>query len=271
MKTRNLLILSGICLALIMGAAAWQLSSGNLFGSDVRHTDTTVADAPDETIAATASPTVTMVSTEPEIAATDMTTAWSLPSATVAAVALTVRGNGIGAFNFGADADTVIGAFTVKLGTATADSGWKPQPTPCDEMGVNNRSVTWGWVTLTFSSGPTRYAPGNTNHMMALSVDDPGDGSAAPDLRAGDDKALLGATLAELQARFPGTEAFDSEITGPSFALPDGLGGGLRSPDPVDPASTSNPVDPASTSNPASTVDPAGTVSSLRAGNVCID
>ena len=243
MKTRNLLILSGVCLALIMGAAAWQLSSGNLFGSDVRHTDTTVADAPDETIAAT--------------------TALSLPSTTISAAApLTVRGNGIGAFNFGADADTVIGAFTVKLGAATTDSGWKPQPTPCDEMGVNNRSVTWGWVTLTFSSGPTRYAPGNTNHMMALSVDDPGDGSAAPDLRAGDDKALLGATLAELQARFPGTEAFDSEITGPSFALPDGLGGGLRSPDPVDPASTSNP---------ASTVDPSATVDSLRAGNVCID
>ena len=243
MKTRNLLILSGVCLVLIMGAAAWQLSSGNLFGSDVRHTDSTVADAPDETIAAT--------------------TALSLPSTTVSAAApLTVRGNGVGAFNFGADADTVIGAFTVKLGAATADSGWKPQPTPCDEMGVNNRSVTWGWVTLTFSSGPTRYAPGNTNHMMALSVDDPGDGSAAPDLRAGDDKALLGATLAELQARFPATTAFDSEITGPSFALPDGLGGGLRSPDTVNRASTSNP---------ASTVDPAGTVSSLRAGNVCID
>lgn len=259
MKTRNLLILSGICLALIMGAAAWQLSSGNLFGSDVRHTDTTVADAPDETVAGGS------VGSRPstEVAVTPGPPSTVGPSSTISAAApLTVRGNGIGAFNFGADADTVIGAFTVKLGAATADSGWKPQPTPCDEMGVNNRSVTWGWVTLTFSSGPTRYAPGNTNHMMALSVDDPGDGSAAPDLRADDDKALLGATLAQLQARFPGTEAFDSEITGPSFALPDGLGGGLRSPDTVNPASTSSP---------ASTVDPAGTVSSLRAGNVCID
>ena len=265
MKTRNLLILSGVCLALIMGAAAWQLSSGNLFGSDVRHTDTTVAETSVPVAGGLGSrpSTETAVTTEPEIAATDTTVASAFPSSTISAAApLTVRGNGIGAFNFGADADTVIGAFTVKLGTATADSGWKPQPTPCDEMGVNNRSVTWGWVTLNFSSGPTRYAPGNTNHMMALSVDDPGDGSAAPDLRAGDDKALLGATLAELQARFPGTEAFDSEITGPSFALPDGLGGGLRSPDPVDPASTSTP---------ASTVDPSATVDSLRAGNVCID
>ena len=63
-----------------------------------------------------------------------------------------------------------------------------------------------------------------------------------------DGKALLGTTLADLQARFPGVVSDTNEITGPSFdRADDGLAGGLTS------------------------LDPTGTVNALRAGNVCID
>ena len=270
MKTRNLLILSAVVLALIVGAAAWQLSSGNLFGSDIRRGDTTVA--------TTATSSAPPDSAPPDSVPPDSAPPDSAPPDTVPTAAtptdsaptggpttdggLEVRGNGIGAFTFGAPADKVIAAMTARFGAPGDDTGWEPQPTPCDEMGVDNRSITWGWITLTFSNGPTRYAPAETNHLMSVSLYDPGDSTPVPDVRASDGEALIGTTLAELQARIAGTTGFDNEITGPSFSTPDGLEGGLEPP---------TQFDPASTVNPSSTVDPAGVIRSLRAGNVCID
>ena len=257
MKTRNLLILSAVVLALIVGAAAWQLSSGNLFGSDIRRGDTTVA----TTATSSAPPDSAPPDSAPPDSALDTVPTDSAPGPTTDA-GLEVRGNGIGAFTFGAPADQVIAAMTARFGAPGDDTGWEPQPTPCDEMGVDNRSITWGWITLTFSNGPTRYAPAETNHLMSVSLYDPGDSTPVPDVRASDGEALIGTTLAELQARIAGTTGFDNEITGPSFSTPDGLEGGLEPP---------TQFDPASTVNPSSTVDPAGVIRSLRAGNVCID
>ena len=250
------MILAAACLALILGAAAWQLSTGNLFGSKVKKSPETTVLVVETTVAAAdttgaaettkAVPESTFVPVESTVAETTLALGSTIAAPTGPPV--TVTGTGIGDWKFGADATIVAAGLTKLFGPPTSDTGWIDQSSPCDEMGKHSRDITWGWINVGFSDGPTQYAPANTKHLSSISVFDPGDGSAPPNLLGVDGKALLGTTLADLQARFPGVVSDTNEITGPSFdRADDGLAGGLTS------------------------LDPTGTVDALRAGNVCID
>ena len=58
----------------------------------------------------------------------------------------------------------VIAALTVSLGPPTNDSGWIDQQSPCDQMGVHTRDVTWGWLTIGLSDD---FPATHDHHLVA--------------------------------------------------------------------------------------------------------
>lgn len=145
-----------------------------------------------------------------------------------------LRGNGIGAFTFGADPDQVLAGLTLRWGPPDGDSGWiaagSSRYGPCP--GTVVRGVNWRGFTVLFSDGATPRGTPGTRHFFTwdYQVDDPA--RPAPD-RGGNRPALttangvsVGATVQALQRAYgDGLELFEEPPGGPQFGVQTAEGG----------------------------------------------
>jgi hypothetical protein len=166
----------------------------------------------------------------PATPATSVTTA----PATDEGPPVILKGNGIGAFLFGADPDQVLAGLTLRWGPPDGDSGWiaaRSSPYgPCP--GTVVRGVNWRGFTVLFSDGATPRGPAGTRHFFTweYQVDDPA--HPAPD-RGGNRPPLktaggvsVGATVKVLQVAYGDRlELFDEPPDGPQFGVQTSEGG----------------------------------------------
>jgi hypothetical protein len=145
-----------------------------------------------------------------------------------------LRGDGIGAFTFGADPDQVLAGLTLRWGPPDGDSGWiaagSSRYGPCP--GTVVRGVNWRGFTVLFSDGATPRGTPGTRHFFTwdYQVDDPA--RPAPD-RGGNRPALttangvsVGATVQALQRAYGDRlELFEEPPGGPQFGVQTAEGG----------------------------------------------
>ena len=148
--------------------------------------------------------------------------------------AVVLRGDGIGAFTFGADPDQVLAGLTLRWGPPDGDSGWiaagSSRYGPCP--GTVVRGVNWRGFTVLFSDGATPRGTAGTRHFFTwdYQVDDPT--RPAPD-RGGNRPALttangvsVGATVQALQRAYGDRlELFEEPPDGPQFGVQTPEGG----------------------------------------------
>lgn len=91
--------------------------------------------------------------------------------------AVVVSGEGIGAFEFGADPDPVIAGLTLRWGPPDDDSGWiAAGSSPYGACpGTVVRAVNWRGFTVVFSDGATPWGPAGKRHFFRweFRADDP--------------------------------------------------------------------------------------------------
>ena len=145
-----------------------------------------------------------------------------------------LRGDGIGAFNFGSGPDQVLAGLTLRWGPPDGDSGWIAAGSspygPCP--GTVVRGVNWRGFTVLFSDGATPRGTAGTRHFFTwdYQVDDPA--RPAPD-RGGNRPALttangvsVGATVQALRRAYgEALELFDEPPGGPQFGVQTSEGG----------------------------------------------
>jgi hypothetical protein len=145
-----------------------------------------------------------------------------------------LRGDGIGAFTFGADPDQVLAGLTLRWGPPDGDSGWiaagSSRYGPCP--GTVVRGVNWRGFTVLFSDGATPRGTAGARHFFTwdYKVDDPT--RPAPD-RGGNRPALttangvsVGATVQALQRAYGDRlELFEEPPDGPQFGVQTPEGG----------------------------------------------
>ena len=181
----------------------------------------------------------------PAPGATVPTTARATPPTTAdEGPPVVLKGDGVGAFIFGADPDQVLAGLTLRWGPPDGDSGWVAAPTspygPCPGNVV--RGVNWRGFTVLFSDGATPRGQAGTRHFFTweYQVDNPA--RPAPD-KGGNRPPLktvkgisVGATVRALQAAYGAPlELFDEAPDGPQFGVetPEGaLYGSVTSLDP---------------------------------------
>jgi hypothetical protein len=138
--------------------------------------------------------------------------------------AFVLQENGVDEVHFGDDLGSVRETLIARHGEPDDDSGWFDQQSPCDGLGTKVRTLTWGNLVLEFSNGPTRYGPGDSEHLIAYySADEQGSGGIV----GPDNAAILDQTVATLRQRFPGATFVNSEIAGPEYHLPNNIAGSL--------------------------------------------
>jgi hypothetical protein len=155
-----------------------------------------------------------------------------------------LKGDGVGAFLFGADPDQVIAGLTLRWGPPDGDSGWIAAPTspygPCPGNVV--RGVNWRSFTVLFSDGATPRGKAGTRHFFTWEYQVADPAHPAPD-KGGNRPPLktakgisVGATVAALKAAYGDPlELFDEPPDGPQFGVetPEGaLYGSLTALDP---------------------------------------
>ena len=145
-----------------------------------------------------------------------------------------LRGNGIGAFVFGAAPDAVIAGLTLRWGPPDGDSGWiAAASSPYGACpGTVVRGVNWRGFSVLFSDGATPRGRAGTRHFFTwvYQVDDPA--RPAPD-RGGNRPPLstpaglsVGATVRAFQAAYgEALELFDEPPGGPQFGVQTPEGG----------------------------------------------
>ena len=160
----------------------------------------------------------------------------------------------IGPFRLGDDANTVISSMTGIFGKPTEDTGWDEAQSPCEGVGLRNRYVTWGRVSMTFAEGPTLLVDKKVEHLISYLVfDDPDPATPAERFVLDDGQPALGRSANELTTWNADVNFQDSEIEGPLWILTAGgdtIGGMFAPPDDGEGASRSR---------------------SVRAGLICID
>jgi hypothetical protein len=148
--------------------------------------------------------------------------------------AVVLRGDGIGAFTFGAVPDQVIAGLTLRWGPPDGDTGWVAAGSspygPCP--GTVVRGVNWRGFSVLFSDGATPRGPAGTRHFFTwqYQVDDPA--RPAPD-RGGNRPPLttangvsVGVTVKVLQGAYGDRlELFDEPPGGPQFGVQTSEGG----------------------------------------------
>ncbi|HLF40253.1 MAG TPA: hypothetical protein VI854_02145, partial [Acidimicrobiia bacterium] len=146
-----------------------------------------------------------------------------------------LRGNGIGAFAFGAAVDPVIVGLTLRWGPPDSDSGWGPAASSPFGLcpGGEVRAVGWRGFDVLFSDGPTPHGPGGRRHFFtweyrAASTDtpEPDPGGSRPPLQT-EAGISVGSSVAQLQQAYGAKlELFEDEEGGGGSAfgvqLPDG-------------------------------------------------
>jgi len=158
--------------------------------------------------------------------------------------AVVLKGDGIGAFLFGADPDQVLAGLTLRWGPPDGDSGWVAAASspygPCP--GTVVRGVNWRGFTVLFSDGATPRGPAGTRHFFTweYQVDDPAHpapdkGGSRPPLKTAGGVSV-GATVKALQAAYGDRlELFDEEPDGPQFGVQTSEGGLFGSVTSLDP------------------------------------
>lgn len=145
-----------------------------------------------------------------------------------------LRGDGIGAFRFGAGPDEVIAGLALRWAPPNDDTGWVAAGSspygPCP--GTVVRGVSWRGFTVLFSDGATPLGKAGTRHFFTwdYQVEDPA--RPAPD-PGGYRPALetargvsVGVTVRALQAAYgEALELFDEAPVGPQFGVQTSEGG----------------------------------------------
>lgn len=159
--------------------------------------------------------------------------------------AVVLKGDGIGAFRFGADPDQVIAGLTLRWGPPDGDSGWIAAGTspygPCP--GTVVRGVSWRGFAVLFSDGATPRGTAGTRHFFTwqYQVDDlshpgPDQGGNRPPLKTASGVSV-GVTVKTLQAAYGDRlELFDEAPDGPQFGVQTSEGGLYGSVTGLDPA-----------------------------------
>ena len=158
---------------------------------------------------------------------------------------MVLRGDGIGAFIFGAAPDPVIAGLTLRWGPPDGDSGWiAAASSPYGACpGTVVRDVNWRGFSVLFSDGATPRGRAGTRHFFTwvYQVDDPA--HPAPD-RGGNRPPLktpagvsVGATVQVFQAAYgEALELFDEPPGGPQFGVQTAEGGLFGSVTSLEPA-----------------------------------
>ena len=158
---------------------------------------------------------------------------------------IVLRGDGIGAFVFGAAPDPVIAGLTLRWGPPDGDSGWIAAASSPHGVcpGTVVRDVSWRGFSVLFSDGATPRGRAGARHFFTwvYQVDDPA--SPAPD-RGGNRPPLktlagvsVGATVQAFQAAYgEALELFDEPPAGPQFGVQTAEGGLFGSVTGVEPA-----------------------------------
>jgi hypothetical protein len=158
--------------------------------------------------------------------------------------AVVLKGDGIGAFLFGADPDQVIAGLTLRWGPPDGDSGWIAAATspygPCP--GTVVRGVNWRGFAVLFSDGATPRGRAGTRHFFSweYQVDDlshpaPDPGGNRPPLKTATGVSV-GVTVKALQAAYGDRlELFDEPPDGPQFGVQTSEGGLYGSVTALDP------------------------------------
>jgi hypothetical protein len=165
---------------------------------------------------------------------------------TTVAAHIVLSDDGLGVVKFGQDTTEVLAKLTNTLGPPKIDSGWHPEQIGCD-IGENIRDVSWDDLTVEFSNGPSPLAEAGKEHLLFYfySAD-----SGKPTPYVTDSGLKLGDSVTTIKSLYPKATFSNSEIEGPVFEVSDspiGVNGNLSS------------------------LDDAGTVTSIRAGVLCID
>lgn len=159
--------------------------------------------------------------------------------------AVVLRGDGTGAFRFGAAPDEVIVGLTLRWAPPDGDTGWIPAAqSPFGVCpGTVVRGVSWRGFTVLFSDGATPQGRAGTRHFFTWEyhVDDPA--RPAPD-RGGNRPPLqtatgatVGMTVQALQGVYgDALELFDEPPRGPQFGVQTSEGGLFGSVTSVEPA-----------------------------------
>jgi len=158
--------------------------------------------------------------------------------------AVVLKGDGIGAFIFGADPDQVIAGLTLRWGPPDGDTGWvAPGSTPYGACPGNVvRAVNWRGFGVLFSDGATPRGQAGVRHFFTweYQVDDlahpgPDRGGNRPPLKTANGVSV-GVTVSVLQRAYGSAlELFDEPPGGPQFGVetPEGaLYGSLTGLDP---------------------------------------
>ena len=136
---------------------------------------------------------------------------------------LTMTPTGIGPFRLGDRADDAIASMTGIFGKPTEDTGWDEAQSPCEGVGLRNRYVTWGRVSMTFAEGPTLLVDEKVEHLISYLVfDDPDQITPAERFVFDDGQPALGRSANEMTSWNPDVKFQDSEIEGPVWVLDDG-------------------------------------------------
>lgn len=145
-----------------------------------------------------------------------------------------LRGDGIGAFTFGADPDQVIAGLTLRWGPPDGDSGWIAAGSspygPCP--GTVVRGVNWTGFTVLFSDGATPRGKAGSRHFFTweyqvadLARPAPDEGGNRPPLKTADGVSV-GASVQVLQRAYGDRlELFDEAPDGPQFGVQTPEGG----------------------------------------------
>lgn len=148
--------------------------------------------------------------------------------------AVTLRGDGVAAFAFGAAPDEVLAGLTLRWGPPDGDTGWIPAASSpygaCP--GTVVRGVNWRGFTVLFSDGATPQGGAGSRHFFTWEyhVEDPArpapdPGGNRPRLHTATG-ATVGMTVQALQAAYgEALELFDEPPRGPQFGVQTSEGG----------------------------------------------